>query len=133
VEYFLAMIENETFRQDLFEVQLEQYRRSQEWLRNLAQSGQLLDLEQFAGESSASCDRRQRLNFCADPFTGEGEKFTGYVIVKAEDFNAALEIANNGNTSSTIEFRVLRIVLQPRASELSIIRNLEQQIGSSRV
>jgi hypothetical protein len=50
MEFLLAMIESKTFRQDAFEVQLEQYRRSEKWLRNLAQSGQLLD--QFEGESS---------------------------------------------------------------------------------
>jgi hypothetical protein len=109
VDFFLAMIESETFRQDSFEAQLEQYRRSEEWLRNLAQSGQLLDLEQFTGKPSGSRDRQRDSNFHAATFTGMGETFIGYVIVKANDFGSAFEIVNRANASSDIEFRVLRI------------------------
>ncbi len=104
MEFFLAMFENETFRQDLFEIQLEHYRRRQEWFRNLAQSGQLLDLVEFTGEPGRSCDRQRSLSFRFTPFIGEGETFTGYVILKARDCDAALEMASSANTSS-LEFQ----------------------------
>ena len=107
MEFFLAIFEDETFRQDLFEVQLEHYRRLDEWLQCLAQSGQLLDLEQFTGEPSESCHRQPGSSLRVAPFVGEGETFTGFVTVKAKDFDAALEIAFFADAPSAIKFRAL--------------------------
>jgi hypothetical protein len=107
VEFILAMFENEPFRQDLFEIQLEHYRRRQEWFRNLAQSGQLLDLVEFTGEPGRSCNRQRGSSLRVAPFVGEGETFTGFVTVKAKDFDAALEIASSADAPSAIKFRAL--------------------------
>jgi hypothetical protein len=115
MEFILVMIETANFKSDTLEELLEDRRRTAAWMTNLAQAGQLLNVEQFdtghTGPITVRRDRNRRLSVSAGPFAGEGERLAGYVIVKADHFEEAVEIAKTCDASGAIEVRALRVAM----------------------
>jgi hypothetical protein len=105
MEFILVMIETANFKSDTMEELLEDRRRTAAWMTNLAQAGQLLNVEQF------DTGHTRRLSVSAGPFAGEGERLAGYVIVKADHFEEAVEIAKTCDASGAIEVRALRVAM----------------------
>ncbi len=113
MEFILVMIETEDFRRENLEGQIEHHRRTNDWMMALAQAGRLLNIERFdshsAGPITVRRDHDRRLSVSTGPFANEHERLTGYVIVKAEHFEEAVEIAKTCDASGAIEVRALRV------------------------
>ncbi len=111
MKFALVIIETPSSREHIQKNRADHRQKIQQWMNQVAASGQLVGGEAFETESMppvtlriSASGRRERTSV---GFAGSHETLGGYFIIEAKDHEEAILLASSWPTEETIEIRPL--------------------------